>query len=183
MMSLSRTVTLSLTALILASCGSAPEKPALSTQDLPPNEAMALVLRNLNAARATARTCGGQQPGEVAVNAAATSPVTWNTQLAVAAQAHAQDMARRNYFAHDSPEGGKLERRVEAAGYVNWRDLGENIAGGFTASEVIQGWLESKEHCITLMDPVLREVGMAMVTAPSMQIDFENYWVQDFGRR
>lgn len=183
MMPLSRVGPLVCAALVLASCGAAPTQTAPPGGDLPPSDELAQVLRELNTVRARARMCGGQTPGEEAEYFAATTPVTWNARLAIAAQAHAQDMARRNYFAHDSPEGSTLKHRVEAAGYLKWRELGENIAGGYAASEVIEGWLGSKAHCGTLMDPLLREVGMAVVTAPSIDNDLANYWVQDFGTR
>lgn len=179
MMPLSRALPPVFTALVLASCGAAPSQGAPfagATGDTPPSDELALVLREVNAARAVARVCGSKPFGP-------TGPVTWNAQLAAAAQAHARDMATRDYFSHVSPEGGVLKQRVEAAGYVNWRELGENIAGGYAASEVIPAWLKSADHCMTLMDPALHEVGIAVVTADSAQNEFTNYWVQDFGTR
>ncbi|PNY80770.1 CAP domain-containing protein [Deinococcus koreensis] len=171
-----RLIPVMLSALLLASCGGAPTESAPPTGDTPPDGVMAQLLKDLNAARGKAQQCGTQR-------FPAASPVTWNTQLTAAAHAHALDMANRNYFDHVSPEGGLMEQRVEAAGYVNWRELGENIAAGYTASTVMQGWLDSEKHCATLMDPLLREVGISVVETVSPGNKYANYWVQDFGTR
>lgn len=177
--------------LALASCGgtSTPKatnvssdttvatSPATASQDagdqtMSAEEAQ--VLKELNAARAVARSCGG-----VAMPAA--PAVTWNGYLAKAARGHALDMATRNFFEHVNPDGKGIKERAEAAGYVNWTELGENIAAGYSLAEVTQGWLNSPSHCKTLMDPALKEVGVGYVYRSGSQ--YGTYWVQDFGTR
>lgn len=132
------------------------------------------VLDQINVARATARMCGTKQMP-------AAAPVTWNGYLAVAAKGHAQDIADKGYFGHDSQDGRTMTNRVEAAGYAGWLSLGENIAAGYTAKDVVQGWLESPSHCETLMDGKLKEVGLSYVFKANSK--FGTYWVSDFGTR
>jgi uncharacterized protein YkwD len=70
----------------------------------------------------------------------------WDAAAARAAQAHSEDMARRNYFSHRSPEGQEVDERLRLAG-ANWRAIAENIAWGqHTAREVVLGWLTSPGH-------------------------------------
>lgn len=72
--------------------------------------------------------------------------LAWDSAAARAAQAHSEDMARRGYFAHRSPEGQGAGERVRAAGGT-WRAVAENIAQGQpTAEVVVQGWLGSAGH-------------------------------------
>jgi uncharacterized protein YkwD len=65
--------------------------------------------------------------------------LAWDERAARAAQGHSDDMARRNYFAHQSPEGRGSADRLTAQG-VAWRAVAENIAlhpGG--AGDVVVG--------------------------------------------
>lgn len=172
--------------MLLASCGGTPTPTKSETitgtggsatqdagdQSMSAEEAQ--ILKEVNVARAVARSCGG-------VAFAATKPVTWNGYLAAAARAHAADMAARNYFDHVTPEGKTVSQRVEAAGYANWMEVGENIAAGYTLANVVTGWLNSPSHCKTLMDPTLKELGVGYVYRPGSQ--YGTYWVQDYGTR
>lgn len=106
-------------------------------------------------------------------------PITWNNTLEDAADGHAKDMARHDYFDHTSRDGRSMGDRIIAAGY-NFKGfksfaVGENIASGQQSiAEVMDGWFKSEGHCKNLMNPVFKEVGVAM---------YRNYWVQDFGGR
>jgi uncharacterized protein YkwD len=74
------------------------------------------------------------------------APLAWDAAAAQAAQAHTDDMVRRGYFSHVSPEGGNVGGRLRAAG-AQWRAVAENIASGQpTAQAVVQGWLGSSGH-------------------------------------
>ncbi|GGK30598.1 hypothetical protein GCM10008955_25480 [Deinococcus malanensis] len=123
-----------------------------------------------NAARAQARTCGE-------TTHAAAPALSANAQLAQAAQAHASDMAARNYFSHTSQDGRTMADRITAAGY-RWSTIGENIAAGQTTpEEVVSGWLSSPGHCRNIMNPAFRELGVGYVQGGS----YRHYWVQNFG--
>ncbi|HEX2092904.1 MAG TPA: CAP domain-containing protein [Longimicrobiaceae bacterium] len=75
------------------------------------------------------------------------APLVWHEGAARAAQAHSDDMWRRRYFSHTSPEGRDLEDRLDAAGVTRWRAIAENIAqinqGGQALLEL---WLASPGH-------------------------------------
>jgi uncharacterized protein YkwD len=106
-------------------------------------------------------------------------PLVWNNDLEEAAKGHAKDMARQNYFSHESKDGRTMNTRIVTAGYVfkGWKSfmIGENIAFGQTSiPEVMAGWFKSEGHCKNLMNPGFKEVGVA---------EKNKYWVQDFGGR
>jgi uncharacterized protein YkwD len=72
--------------------------------------------------------------------------LAWMEGVARAAQAHSDDMARRDYFNHQSPEGQGPSDRLRAQG-VTFRAMGENIAQHpGTAREVLAGWVASPGH-------------------------------------
>ena len=73
-------------------------------------------------------------------------PLRWDQRTGTVAQAHADDMVRRDYFSHTNPEGGSPFDRLRAAG-VTYTAAAENIAYGYpTAAAVLQGWLNSDGH-------------------------------------
>ncbi|MDB5045036.1 MAG: hypothetical protein JWQ08_1086 [Deinococcus sp.] len=149
-----------------------PKAQDVGSQTMSAEEAQ--VLLEVNAARAVARKCG-------TVDYAATTPVTWNGYLAAAARAHAEDMAAHNFFAHVSPNGDTMVKRAEAAGYSAWRELGENIAAGYTVDNVVQGWIDSPGHCENLMNPKFKEMGASYVYRTGST--YGTYWAQEFGTR
>lgn len=72
--------------------------------------------------------------------------LVWDGAAARAAQAHSDDMARRNFFSHTSPDGRTMVDRLRAQG-ATYRALAENIAlGQPSAREVVRGWLSSAGH-------------------------------------
>lgn len=74
------------------------------------------------------------------------APLVWMQTVANAAQGHADDMARRDYFSHTSPEGHGPVDRLRAHG-VSYRSMGENIAQHpGTPRDVMNGWLASPGH-------------------------------------
>lgn len=102
--------------------------------------------------------------------------VTLDRRLILAAYGHAADMARRNYFAHESLNGDGAGDRVTDAGF-QWSRYGENIARGpSSADEVVDGWMHSPVHRENIMDCRFREMGIGLAFSG----DKESYWVQDF---
>ena len=58
--------------------------------------------------------------GKIGVDLGEVEPrpaLQWNESLIRAAQAKAEDMAARNYFAHVDPEGNGMNVKIDAAGY------------------------------------------------------------------
>jgi uncharacterized protein YkwD len=116
------------------------------------------ILREVNAARATARACGDQSFPPV-------GPLIWNAQLGAAALAHSSDVGFRS-------------RR---AGY-DWRRIGENIAfGAYMPQEAVAGWLSSPGHCANIMNAGFTEMGAAYAVTPDKQQGL-TYWTQVFGK-
>lgn len=78
--------------------------------------------------------------------AAGCPPLVWLDAAARAAQAHSEDMARRDYFAHASPEGRTFSDRLAGEG-ISLRMGAENIAlDPGTPAEVLAAWVRSPGH-------------------------------------
>lgn len=140
-----------------------------------PDGPLGTLVQLVNQARSKGRQCGTKSMPAV-------PPVTFDAELSEAAQAHAKDMAVRNYFSHDSLDGRSFVARIRATGYAG-SPAGENIASGFTTAEAtLQGWLNSPGHCVNLMDPDFADMGLgyAVREDPSYSTGV-TYWVQDFG--
>ncbi len=120
------------------------------------------LLAEINAARAQARSCGGQH-----MPAAPAIPY-WNTLLQTAAVKHSADMASNNFFSHTGSDGSGGHDRANATGYPGY--VGEvlaNLNGSISASNIIgrsiNGWLNSPGHCQTIMSDEWSEMGAACV--------------------
>ena len=111
-------------------------------------------------------------------------PLKWNDTLAAAAAAYAQEMAERNFFAHNSPEGTTPVERARRAGYdaYGWGGLyvGENLAKGYSTPEgAMQGWMASESHRNNILLAKYRETGVGVATAPNGV----KIWAEEFGSR
>ncbi len=82
-----------------------------------------------------------------------------NDKLTSAAQAKANDMAKRNYWSHTTPDGNAPWVFVKDSGYA-YQKAGENLAYGFdSSSDTVAGWMNSKSHRENLLDGAYKEVG------------------------
>lgn len=96
-------------------------------------------------------------------------PLHINAQLAQAAQAKAEDMVKRNYWAHVTPDGMQPWKFITQTGY-DYQVAGENLAYGFSSSnQTITAWLNSPEHRQNLLDNRYRQVGFGIAQAPDFQ--------------
>lgn len=94
------------------------------------------------------------------------SSLTLNDKLDAAAQAKANDMASRNYWSHNTPEGNPPWVFVSNQGY-SYQKLGENLAAGFSDEQsTISGWMASPPHRENLLDPSFTEVGFGYANNP-----------------
>jgi uncharacterized protein YkwD len=106
-------------------------------------------------------------------------PLTLDPRLNAAAQAHAEDMLARTYYAHESPEGGLPRLRVTAAGLIA-DVVGENLAAGQTSVEnVMEAWLHSSDHRRNILEPRFTHLGVGLALG-SYQHKYKVLWVQDF---
>ncbi|MCG6860539.1 MAG: CAP domain-containing protein [Chromatiaceae bacterium] len=140
------------------------------------------VLRITNEWRANGAQCGahGWFPP--------VPPLAMNPNLRLSARTHSKwmgDKGQQQDFSHNSPGGPMGDdpwERMENAGYIDWFKLGENIAAGFqTSLEVMDAWIDSDLHCINVMDPDFREIGVGYAQKPGSYYGI--YWTQDFGTR
>lgn len=92
-------------------------------------------------------------------------------KLNKAAQAKANDMAVKNYWSHNTPEGKSPWVFIDKTGY-NYSKAGENLAYGFSSSDsTISGWMNSNSHRENLLDNNYQEVGFGYANAPDFQND------------
>lgn len=107
------------------------------------------------------------------------------------ARSHSQDMAERNYFEHETPEGLDPTDRGNAAGYGCRKDygsyytfgLGENIfwhSGGWygaerLAEEIMEGWMDSPGHRQNIMDPDYDRIGVGVAISGSVVYATQNF--------
>jgi uncharacterized protein YkwD len=90
-----------------------------------------------------------------------------NPTLEQASQSHSQDMAERNFFAHETPEGSTPAERMTAAGYPpGGVSVGENLYWGeevkATPVEAVDGWMHSPGHRENILRPQFDEVGVGV---------------------
>src|SRR5687767_2546173 len=92
-----------------------------------------------------------------------------NNQLSQAAQAKANDMAARNYWAHVTPDGAQPWAFIANAGYT-YTAAGENLAYGFdSSSAAVAGWMNSPSHRANLLNGDYLEVGFGIVNSANFQ--------------
>ena len=160
--------TLILIALVAAGCGQADPAPTRSDKssacgevglraaELGLERTRELTLCLLNAERA-----------RVGVG-----PLRYDARLEAASQAHSDDMVRRHFFEHDTPDGVEPYERMLAAGYAATNAFtGENIAWGEGAEsspvEIMDSWMHSPPHREAILHPQYAEVGVGVAFTPA----------------
>lgn len=105
--------------------------------------------------------------------------------LSLAAQRHAEDMLKRDYFDHTSPEGKRPRDRYLAVGGSRRVGVGENILRGKTqgfgltygeAEKFQRGWMYSNGHRENLLTVEYSKFGYGIATG----LDGRIYAVQMF---
>jgi uncharacterized protein YkwD len=109
--------------------------------------------------------------------AAGVGALTYNDKLTKAAQSKANDMATRDYWSHNTPEGTPPWTFISNAGY-SYTIAGENLAFGYRITNtnpvtneigVIDGWMASPTHKDNLLNSRFTEVGFGIANSPSYQ--------------
>ncbi|MFF5985690.1 CAP domain-containing protein [Prauserella flavalba] len=99
--------------------------------------------------------------------------VTVDSRLTRAAQKHSDDMARREYLSHTSPDGRTFDERIRDEGYP--RPAAENIAMGLSSPEaVMDAWMSSDGHRRNILNCDITTIGVG-VNSDGW------YWTQNFG--
>jgi len=132
------------------------------------------------------------------------SPLTGNEELTRIARKHSQDMAKRNYFSHQSPEGRGFSWRYAQGGYSCGVTAGDRIYMGAEnifqnnlydrvvylngvprydwnsarkiAETTVQGWMNSPGHRKNILTPHWRSEGIGVAISPDDKI----YITQNF---
>ncbi|MGE3774428.1 MAG: CAP domain-containing protein [Gammaproteobacteria bacterium] len=120
--------------------------------------------------------------------AAGLAPLAWDPALAAIAAAHSADMARRQYFAHASPDGSTFRARYAAANYDCRVQVGQRIHLGAEniakreqhvsgkaanalppwpdtarlARDIVADWMKSAGHRRNLLTPHWRREGIGV---------------------
>jgi len=103
-------------------------------------------------------------------------PLTWNQNLAAAAEGHAQWMLREPSLSHQYPGEPDLMARAARAG-VHFRAVAENIAIGPTPDSLDDQWMHSTPHRTNILDPRMNAIGIAVLRrGPNL------YAVEDFAQ-
>ncbi len=132
------------------------------------------------------------------------SRLAWDDRLGRIARGHSRDMAERNYFSHDSPEGHDFSYRYSRGGYtcaVRGQGViytgGENIfqnnlSNSITtvngvayydwnseeeiAETTVEGWMNSTGHRKNILMPLWLRQGIGVFIAPDGKV----YITQNF---
>lgn len=156
-----------------AGSGEVPDEPYCApTETWNPDYAAleAEIVVIVNRYRAEGANCGGQEMPPA-------GPLSMDPNLQCAARVHTMDMAERDFFDHDNPDGDGPDDRMEAAGY-DGRGWGENIAAGnSTAEETMEQWMDSPGHCRNIMNDGYTLIGVGYYPGG----EYDHLWTQTFG--
>lgn len=101
-------------------------------------------------------------------------PVTVNATLTKIAADHAKRMGALDRVDHVLPGEGSFDRRVLSGGY-SFSVAAENIGAGYdTLADALEGWRKSPHHNDNLLNPGVKEIGIAVVNATGSK--YGTYW-------
>jgi hypothetical protein len=90
-------------------------------------------------------------------------PLKYNKKLELAAYKKAEDMFKKQYWAHFGPNNETPWQFITGAGY-SYSYAGENLAKGFFESETVhKAWMDSPSHRENIMNGAFDEVGIAIM--------------------
>lgn len=104
------------------------------------------------------------------------NPLQLDTNVSKVADKKSQDMKEKHYFNHQSPTYGSPFEMLQQHG-VEFQAAGENIAAGQkTATEVMNGWMNSEGHRANILNPDYTHIGIGYIQGG----DYGTYWTQMF---
>lgn len=107
-------------------------------------------------------------------------PLERQTELDRVARAHSEDMARRGFFAHESPEGRSWVDRLQLAGVSGFTMAGENVGQTNRAEpnrEILEGWKQSPAHRENLMSRPMNATGVGIARAPDGRLFYTQLYL------
>jgi len=93
---------------------------------------------------------------------AGVAELRYRTELVPIARAHAEDMWKRKYFGHVSPDGKDVGDRLNEAN-VSYQIAGENLALAPTLATAHTGLMNSDGHRRNILDPEFKRVGIGVI--------------------
>lgn len=89
-------------------------------------------------------------------------PLVLRNNLTEVARAHSEDMFKRGYFSHYSPEGKDIGDRLTEAG-ISYSYAGENLALAPTVDRAHDGLMNSSGHRRNILDPAFGHAGIGAI--------------------
>lgn len=120
--------------------------------------------------------------------------LAYDNRLSEIARKHSEDMAKRNFFSHENPDGKDPTDRGKAAGYPIRKDqgtfysigLGENLfltsayrsmTSEGLAEFTVDSWMHSPKHRKNLLDPNFDREGIGGALSPDYKVLItQNLW-------
>lgn len=110
---------------------------------------------------------------------AAAQTLAWESRLAESAHEQAMDLALNDRLSHVDSRQRSFGTRLRGVGYAA-AGAGENLAAGQRdVEDAIAAWLDSPSHCVNLMQPEYKDVGLACVQRRGAR--YERFWVAHLG--
>jgi uncharacterized protein YkwD len=91
-------------------------------------------------------------------------PVFFDLKLQAVARAHSDDMLKRGYFSHFTPEGLSPFDRMKNAG-ITFLSAGENLALAPSTELAMQGLMNSPGHRANILSPNFGKIGIGVIDA------------------
>ncbi len=108
-------------------------------------------------------------------SAAGLAPLTVDTRITTAAEAHSIDQAQRGKMSHTGKDGSNAGQRLSRLGY-SWSTWSENVAAGqLDCSSVVGAWMNSSGHRKNILNPSMQHIGIGAVKSFNGAI----YWTLD----
>ncbi|MGX1854211.1 CAP domain-containing protein [Streptomyces sp. NPDC055299] len=102
-------------------------------------------------------------------------PLKVDSHLTTAAQKHSDDMAARNYYEHNTPEGVDPGTRMTNAGFP-WSSWAENIfKSPKDPATAMDGWMKSPGHRDNILNCSYKSTGVGVNLSANGP-----WWTQDF---
>jgi uncharacterized protein YkwD len=95
-------------------------------------------------------------------------------QLQSPATRQSRDQAARNRMGHVGADGSTTSSRLGSLGYSQWA---ENVAQFQSAQAVVDFWMTSRAHRVSLLNCAFHDSGLAVARSHSGRL----YWTQTFG--
>ena len=109
--------------------------------------------------------------------AAGLAPLTIDSRITAAAEAHSAEQATRKKMTHTGRNGSNAGSRMTAQGY-RWSTWGENVAAGQPdCASVVSAWMNSSGHRANILNPAFVHIGLGAVKGTNGVI----YWTMNLG--